>query len=279
MTHSPHRETSFDQRLLLYFRTVGRDGVLHDILLAADSFGSDRLFAVIELATAPMLDHARHSKRGLVSVAKAWEVARDALELTLPVLAELGIELVPKQRSALQRDYEQLFAFLRRAVHNRDGSGDLDALSVQADQQRVEGAWLALEYRLAYLEARLRCGQDFRESRFNEVFGNPRRAGEPTRGQRLSDAQIARLLGLTLDGFCTLKTIRPSPAALNELFNHTGYVDRSLRGRATNEGERLAAHTTLPTGIPASDIDKLDLEEDFESLMRKFRRMKSRRSQ
>lgn len=279
MSDSRHSEAFYDQWLLLYLRTVGRDSVLHAILLAADRYRSQQLFAVIELATAPMVDHVRYQKRGLVSVARAWEVARGALELTLPALAELGIDLPPKQRAALQRDYEQLFAFLRRAALNRDGSADLAALSLQSDDEQLEGAWLALEYRLAYIEERLRCGQDFRESRFDEVFGTPRRSGEPTRGQRMSDAHLARLLGLTLDGFCTLKTIRPSPAALNELCNHTGYVDRSIRGRTANEGARMAAHTKLSSGVPASDIDKLDLEEDFEILMRKYKRMKSRRSQ
>ena len=115
--------------------------------------------------------------------------------------------------------------------------------------------------------------------RFDEVFDTPRRSGQPVRGQRMSDSHIARLLGLTLDGFCTLQTIRPSPAALNELFNHTGYVDRSIRGRTAADGSRMAAHTKLAAGVPESDIKKLDLEEDFEFLMRKFKRMKSRRSQ
>jgi len=264
----------FDQRLLQFLGTVGRDSVLHAILLAAESHRSQRLFAVIELSTAPMLEHLRGNKRGLVSVAKAWEMARNALALTLPVLEELGIELPPQQRSALQRDYEQLFGFLRRASLNQDGTADLAALSVHSDAEMVEGAWLALEYRLAYIEARLRCGQDFRDCRFDEVFGSPRRCGEPVRGQRMSDAHIAKLLGLTLDGFSTLKTTRPSPAALNELFNHTGYVDRSIRARTHQDGTAMAAHTKLAAGVPPSDINKLDLEEDFEILMRKFKRMK-----
>lgn len=258
---------------------MGRESVLHSLLLGADRDRSPRLFEVIELATTPMLDHTRSQKRGLVSVARSWEMARAALELTLPVLAELGIELPSKQLAALHRNYEQLFAFVRRCSANRDGSADLAALSVRADEEPVEGAWVALEYRLAYIEARLRCGQDFSDSRFDEVFDTPRRSGQPVRGQRMSDSHIARLLGLTLDGFCTLQTIRPSPAALNELFNHTGYIDHSIRGRTAADGSRMAAHTKLAAGVPESDIKKLDLEEDFEFLMRKFKRMKSRRSQ
>jgi hypothetical protein len=278
VSHNRHSEALFDQRLLEYLRTAGRDGVLQAILLGADRSRSERLFAVVEVATAPMFELVRHEKRGLVSVAKAWELARRALEVTLPVLVELDIQLPQKQQLALQRDYERLWAFMRRASLNRDGSADLAALSVQSDGPPMESAWLALEYRLAYIEARLRRGDDFRDTRFDEVFGAPRRSGEPVRGQRMSDAHIARLLGLTLDGFNTLKTIRPSPAALNELLNHTGYVDRSLRARSVDERAPMAAHTKLAAGVPESDIDKLDLEEDFEILMRKFKRMKLRRS-
>jgi hypothetical protein len=279
VSDSRYRENDFDQRLLQFLTTIGRDGVLRAMLLGADAARSERLFAIIEQATAPMFDHVRNAKRGLVSVAKAWELPRSAVELTLPALAELGIELPQQQRVALHRDYEQLFTYLRRAAINRDGCSDLAALSVQSDGGSSEGAWLALEYRLAYIEAKLRRGQDLKESRFDEVFGTPRRPGEPTRGQRLSDAHIAKLLGLPLDGFNTLKTIRPSPAALNELYNHTGYVDRSIAARTDRPGVALmAAHTRCADGVPESDIDKLDLEADFEVLHRKFKRLKSRRS-
>ena len=279
MTYRGHTAAFFDQLLLLYLRTVGRESVLHSILLGADRDRSPRLFETIEEAIAPMIEHVRTQKRGLVSVARSWEIARAALDRTLPVLSELGIELPAKQREALHGNYEQLFAFLGRSSAKRDGSADLAALSVHSDEEPVEGAWVALEYRLAYIEARLRCGQDFSDARFDEVFETPGRCGEPVRGQRMSDTHIARLLGLTLDGFRTLQTIRPSPAALNELFNHTGYVDRSIRGRTASDGSRMAAHTKMAAGVPEADIKKLDLEEDFEFLMRKYKRMKSRRSQ
>ena len=74
----------------------------------------------------------------------------------------------------------------------------------------------------------------------------------------------------------TPRPTRPSPAALNELQRHTGYVDRSigLRGEAHEGAPALAALTIHGEPILESDVDALDFDDHFKELMRKFLRMK-----
>jgi hypothetical protein len=71
-------------------------------------------------------------------------------------------------------------------------------------------------------------------------------------------------------------TTTPSPAALNALNRHTGYVDRSISKRlAEHAGDEAIAALTKHSGrIPEEQVDKLDLDGDFNVLMHKFARIK-----
>ena len=138
------------------------------------------------------------------------------------------------------------------------------------------GPWLKLKRRSAYIEMRLRKGQDIPDERFDEVF--PGRA-QPRRGARLSDVQLAQLLGLPHAAFATLKTTRPSPAALNELCKITGYKDSSTQRRSEDHGDLSPIAALSTQRIPEGDLRSLEQDEHFEGLQRKLERTKLRRDE
>jgi hypothetical protein len=263
-----------------YVTTVGRDSMIHELpFLQRAPEQQRRMWSAIGQAIEPML--TRLSERGPASIDLNTKLALAGLaaDETIPVLKELGINLPAWRRAALRNDYEHLLEFLIGQVSNTAGAGDLTALSATSSSDDHHGPWLKLQRRIAYIETRLRKGQDIPDESFEEVF--PAR-GQPRRGIRLSDVQIAQLLGLPHAAFATLKTMQPSPAALNELCKVTGYKDASTQRRTEDHEHRSAVAALSARRIPEADLQRLDQEkqdEHFENLRRKLERTKLRRDE
>lgn len=264
-----------------YVTTVGRESLIHDLLLLPPAREQrQRLWSAIPQAIEPMFSQLLKHGATSIDLNTKLGLAGLAVDETLPVLKQLGINLPAWRRAALLKEYEHLLDFLMALFANTAGADDLTALSgtlstPPSDEQH--GPWLKLQRRNAYIETRLRKGQDIPDERFEEVF--PTRS-RPRRGMRLSDVQIAQLLGLSHAAFATFKTIRPSPAALNELCKITGYKDASTQ-RRTEDHEHLSAMAAFSARrIPEAELPRLEQQDEhFENLQRKLERAKLRRDE
>jgi RNA polymerase sigma-70 factor (ECF subfamily) len=103
-------------------------------------------------------------------------------------------------------------------------------------------------------------------------------ARQRKRRANFSDEDIGKLLGgLPVPAVQSLWTATPSPAALNQLLKHTGYLDAALqrdKDSVSKEPAAAAAHTADATRLSKADFATVVVDSQFKELEAKFRRSK-----
>ena len=134
-----------------------------------------------------------------------------------------------------------------------------------------------LDRRYAYMKYAVRTGKAFSDERIAAALEiSLTEARRVKRWGCLKTEELAKILELPESAVDSLSTPHASPAALNQLLEHTGYRDTTQRieDKVAELTYALAGTSQSADRISRADADGLATDHEFEALATKFRNHK-----